>query len=266
VRAHRNGALIDADVDLLDDVEGQATPHFFINGRRIVGAQPFEKFQTLIDEELKNGQARVARGTPPQRVYAEIMATARTAVPPEKKEVPLPTYAVPSKGSPRAQVVIQEFSDFQCPFCARVQPTLRQLMEAYGDRVRIVFRHRPLPMHSDAALAAEAAMEAFRQKGSNGFWTMHDLLFGNAAAEGGLKETALAEYAARMGLDVAAFRSALTRRTHRAAVEAESKVADDADITGTPTFVINGYLVSGAQPLTKFRKAVQRALRDKKTR
>jgi protein-disulfide isomerase len=192
------------------------------------------------------------------------MKDARTAPPPEMKTVPLPARAMPQKGSPRAQVVIQEFSDFQCPFCAQVQPTLAQIIETYGTSVKIVFRHKPLAMHQDAELASEAAVEAFRQKGSPGFWKMHDLMFKNQSAPDGLKTAALEKYAVEAGLDVAAFRSALAQRRHQQTVEDDSKACDDAGIGGTPAFVINGYFVSGAQPFVKFKKVIDRALLDAK--
>jgi protein-disulfide isomerase len=264
IDTHKYKALIDADADLADDVRASGTPHFFINGHRLVGAQPFEKFQAVIDEELERAKARVARGTPAKGVYAQIMKTAQGPGPPEQKTAPLPSYAIPAKGSPRAKVVIQEFSDFQCPFCARVQPTIKELVAGYGDRVRLVFRHKPLAMHGDAPLAAEAAMEAFEQKGSDGFWKMHDLLFRNQVTPDGLGQEALEKYAAEIGLDPARFHAALAGRVHRAAVDAESKAADDAGITGTPAFIINGYFVSGAQPAAKFRKVIDRALSDSK--
>ncbi|HEX9295310.1 MAG TPA: thioredoxin domain-containing protein, partial [Polyangiaceae bacterium] len=166
---HKYKDLIDADAELADNVNATGTPHFFINGRRLVGAQPFEKFQAVIDEELKNAQALVAKGTAPKDVYAEIMKNGKEPPPPEKKQVAAPTSANPFKGGANAKVVIQEFSDFQCPFCGRVEPTIKQIHDTYGDKIKFVWRHKPLPMHPDAPLASEATVEAFKQKGSDGF-------------------------------------------------------------------------------------------------
>jgi len=264
ISAHKYKDLIDADSDLADNVNASGTPHFFINGRRLVGAQPFEKFQSVIDEELKNAQAVAAKGIHPKDVYAEIMKGGKEPPPPEKKTIPAPTGANAWKGGANAKVVIQEFSDFQCPFCGRVEPTVKQITDTYGDKIKFVWRHKPLPMHPDAPLASEAAAEAFKQKGSDGFWKMHDLLFQNQSTPDGLKRPALEKYAEQLGLDMVKFKSSLDNNSHKAEIDADSKIADDAGISGTPAFVINGYFVSGAQPFPKFKKLIDRALAEAK--
>jgi len=264
ISSHKYKEIIDADAELADNVHASGTPHFFINGKRLVGAQPFEKFQTVIDAELKNAQALVAKGVAPKDVYAEIMKSGKEPPPPEKKTVPAPTSANPYKGGANAKVVIQEFSDFQCPFCSRVEPTVKQISDTYGDKVKIVWRHKPLPMHPDAPLASEAAVEAFKQKGSDTFWKMHDVLFQNQSTPDGLKRPALENYAGQLGLDMGKFKSALDNHSHKALVDADAKVGDDAGISGTPAFTINGYFVSGAQPFPKFKKLIDRALAEAK--
>ncbi len=245
-------------------MNASGTPHFFVNGRRLVGAQPFEKFQSVIDDEIKKAEAMVAKGIDKKKLYDEIMKTGKEPPPPEKKEVPAPTAANPFKGGANAKVVIQEFSDFQCPFCGRVEPTVKQILTTYGDKVKFVWRHKPLPMHSDAPLASEATEEAFKQKGSDGFWKMHAVLFQNQSAPDGLKQPALEKYAEQVGLDLPKFKAALESDAHKAKVDADSKAADDAGISGTPAFVINGYFVSGAQPFPKFKKLIDRALAEAK--
>jgi protein-disulfide isomerase len=264
ISSHKFKDLIDADANLGDDVNASGTPHFFINGRRLVGAQPFEKFQSIIDEEIKNAQALVAKGTPASKVYQEIMKNGKEPPPPEKKTLPAPTSANPYKGGANAKVVIQEFSDFQCPFCGRVEPTVKQIMDTYGDKVKFVWRHKPLPMHPDAPLASEATEEAFKQKGSDGFWKMHDILFQNQSTPDGLKRPALEKYAEQLGLDMTKFKAAMDSTPYKAKIDADSKVGDDAGISGTPAFVINGYFVSGAQPFPKFKKLIDRALAEAK--
>lgn len=257
-------ARIDADVELADNVQATGTPHFFVNGRRLVGAQPFEKFKEVIDEELKKAEDLVKSGIAPKDVYAHIIKNGKEPPPPERKEIPAPGPNNPWKGGANAKVVIQEFSEYQCPFCKRVEPTIKQILDTYGDKVKIVFRHKPLPFHPDAPLAAEAAVEAFKQKGNAGFWKMHELLFENQQTPDGLKREALEKYAEQVGLDMTKFRAALDTRAHKAAVEADSKIADAAGISGTPAFVINGYFVSGAQPFAKFKKVIDRALAEAK--
>jgi protein-disulfide isomerase len=263
IATHAHKAVIERDQALADEVEAKGTPTFFVNGRRLVGAQPIEKFRALVDQELASAEARVRAGVRPKALYDTIMKDAKGAAPAERVIVPAPTKASPGKGAPPgARVVVQMFADFQCPFCKRVQPTIDELVAKHRGQVRVVFRHLPLPFHTNAPLAAEAAMEAFAQKGDAGFWAYADLLW---AAQGGdgLERPSLERLAATAGLDLARFRAALDRRTHRAAVEADMDVAKKASISGTPGFAVNDWFVGGAQPLAAFERAVQRALGPK---
>jgi protein-disulfide isomerase len=254
---------IDADMDLADDLQASGTPHFFINGRRLVGAQPYEKFQKIIDEEIKKADDLIAKGTPKDKVYETLTKDGKGAPEPEKKNVPAPTSG-PMKGNMNAKVVIQEFSDFQCPFCSRVEETVKEVMKNYGDKVKLVWRDLPLPMHPDAPLAAEAAREALKQKGPEAFWKMHDKLYEAQKKQDGLKREGLESIAKEIGLDMEKFKTALDTHAHKAAVDADAKAGNDAGISGTPAFVINGYFISGAQPYPKFRKIIERALAEAK--
>jgi len=253
-------SLVQAEA-LADRFAVRGTPSFFINGRRVVGAQPIEHFRKIIDEEEAKAKSLVASGTKPASLYAEIQKQAKGPPEPDRKEVAVDPHA-PSQGPVSAPIVIQEFADFQCPFCSRVEPTLKQALESYPGKVRIVWRNLPLPFHADAGLAAEAAMEAYAEKGNAGFWEMHDKLFKNQGTADGLKRPALEAYAKQIGLDPAKFAKALDETSHKAAIEADSKVAKDAEISGTPSFVINGYFVSGAQPFARFRRLIDRALAE----
>jgi protein-disulfide isomerase len=264
IQTKKHRAAIDADQELADDLSAGGTPTFFINGRRLVGAQPIEKFQAIIDEEITRAGALIAKGTPATKVYETLQANAVKPKPLEMKTVPAPTKASPARGPAGAKVTIQVFSDFQCPFCKRVEPTLANILEAYPGKVRIVWRNAPLPFHKDADLAAEAALEAFQQKGEAGFWKMHGLLFEAQASERGLERPALEKHAGAVGLDMTKFRAALDTGAHKAAVEQDKKIAEAAGINGTPAFVINGYFLVGAQPFAKFRKVIDRALKEAK--
>jgi protein-disulfide isomerase len=250
---------LEESVELAQDFAAGGTPHFFINGRRLAGAQPLEKFQEVIDAQLAQAKAVLARGVPRAQVFAELMKEGKTPPPPEKKQVAAPHTDSPFKGNPNAKVVIQEFSDFQCPFCKRVKPTLAEVEKEFGSKVKIVWRHMPLPFHQDAPLASQAAQEAFAQKGNDAFWKFHDKVFEN---QSDIKRPTLEKIAEELGLDLARFRAALDSEKHKANVERDMKVAQDAGIQGTPAFVINGYFVSGAQPFPAFKKAISRALAD----
>jgi protein-disulfide isomerase len=155
------------------------------------------------------------------------------------------------------------FSDFQCPFCKRVEPTLAAIEKEYGDKVKFVWRNMPLPFHADAPLAAEAAMEAFAQKGNAGFWKMHDKLFeAQGSSEDAIKRPGLEKIAQDIGLDMTKFKAALDSSPHKAKIDADNKIGNDAGINGTPAFVINGYYLSGAQPDAAFKKLITRALKE----
>ena len=251
---------LDQSMELANDFQARGTPHFFINGVRLSGAQPFENFKKTIDEQLALAKALVAKGTPRAKVYEEITKNGKEPPPPEKKEVAAPDASSPFKGGANAKVTIQVFSEFQCPFCKKVKPTLDELEKEYGNKIKVVWRNLPLPFHSDAPLASEAAQEAFAQKGNAGFWKFHDKLF--EGQEQGLKRERLEVVAQEVGLDIEKFKAALDSHKHKAKVDADAKIGNDAGINGTPGFVINGYFLSGAQPAPAFKKLINRALRE----
>jgi protein-disulfide isomerase len=251
---------IDADMELADDVQASGTPHFFVNGRRLVGAQPFEKFQKIIDEEVKkfeDNKGKVAA----KDWYDHLIKDGKGSPEPEKKAAGPAPAGNAWKGADKAKVVIQQWSDFQCPFCSRVEVTVKEVEKNYGDKVKIVWRDKPLPMHPDAPGAAEAGREALKQKGPGAFWKMHEKMFANQQK---LKREDLDGYAKEIGLDMDKFKAAMDNHTHKAAIDADDKAGTDIGISGTPAFVINGYYISGAQPYPKFKKLIDRALAEAK--
>jgi len=259
---------IQAQQTLATSLGARGTPAFFINGRNLRGAQPLAAFTSLVDEELAKAKALVEKGTPRAKVYETIIAkgetgpkTAPAAAAPDANKVydiPVPKKA-PTKGAANAKVVIQEFSDFQCPFCGRVNPTVAQVLKEYGDKVQIVWRDYPLPFHKDAHPAAEAAREVFAQKGDKAFWAYHDLLFQNQKA---LSRENLEKFAEEIGgIDMKAFKAALDSGKHKAAVDADiAAIAKAGARIGTPSFFINGKLLQGAQPYPAFKAAIDAAL------
>lgn len=259
---NRFQAKFDANIELGSDLNARGTPHFFVNGYRIQGAQPFEKFQEVVDAQLAKAKGLVAKGIARDKVYDEIMKEGKEPPPPEKKQVPAPGKDSPVKGPANAKVTIQIFSDFQCPFCKRVEPTLAQLDQEFKDKIKFVWRHDPLPFHQDAPLASQAAQEVFAQKGNKAFWEYHDKLFDAQDKPDGIKRPNLEKLAESMGVDMTKFKAALDKEAHKAVIEADVNVAKQADIQGTPAFVINGYFLSGAQPYPAFKRIVQRALKD----
>jgi len=260
IEAKRYAARIEDDLDEAEELHADGTPHFFINGRRLAGAQPFEAFKAIIDEEIRHAEALIAKGTPRHSVYEAIM---KGAVVGDVRTVP-PRATAPFKGPASAPVIIEEFADFQCPYCTRAEPALAEVAAKYGSRVKLVWRNLPLPFHKHAALAAEAAAEAQHQKGDVGFWAMHDKLFAHQADHdgdgSGLERPALDAYARELGLDVVAFDRALDAHVHKAEIEEDTRAAEAAQINGTPAFVVGGYLVTGAQPFARFQRLIEHVL------
>lgn len=248
--------------DLASDFEARGTPHFFVNGIRLAGAQPFEKFKEVIDAQLAKAKQMVKKGTPRAGVYAQILKDGKSPPPPPKKELGKLPQDAPFKGAKNAKIVIEEFSDFECPFCSRVNPTIKQLLDEYGDEVKIVWRNMPLPFHKNAPLAAEAAFEVYKQKGDAAFWQYHDKLFESQRAPGGIERANLEKFAQELGVNMPAFKEALDKRTHKSRIEADAEAGQKAGISGTPGFVVNGYFISGAQPIGAFKKAVKLAQKD----
>ena len=161
----------------------------------------------------------------------------------------------PFLGPAAAPVTIVEFSDFQCPFCKQVVPTLTQVLSRYGEKVKLVFRDFPIDsLHPQARKAAEAARCAQDQ---GKFWDYHDALFANASKLG---PEQLKTYAQQVGLDLPSFERCLASGTHAAAVQKSVDEGMRLGVTGTPAFFINGELVSGAQPVESFARVIEREL------
>jgi len=276
--SNKHKAQIDAEQKLAQSLGAAGTPSFFINGRSLRGAQPFDAFKALIEEELGKAKAQVAAGTSRNQLYAKIIENAATeqkmidapsapaaaAEPDENKVYQIASAGkYPFKGNANAKVVIQQFSDFQCPFCTRVEPTVKQIVDTYGSKVKVVWRNYPLPFHQNAMPAAEAATEVFLQAGPEKFWKYHELLFANQQA---LSRADLEKYAEQVGgINMAKFKSALDTNKNKAAVQAEMDAVDKAGARiGTPSFFINGKLLQGAQPFDAFKTAIDKALAEAK--
>jgi protein-disulfide isomerase len=166
----------------------------------------------------------------------------------------------PSRGPINAPIEMIEFSDFQCPFCLRANPTITQVLNTYGDRIRLVYRHYPLPNHPNARPAAEASQCANEQ---GKFWPYHDKLF---ASEGRLSDADLKHSAAEVGMDPARFNTCLDTHRFKADVDADIVAGDEAGVSGTPAFFINGRVLTGAQPFDAFKRVIDDELARKRAR
>jgi protein-disulfide isomerase len=258
-----HAAEIAADGDTADDFQANGTPHFFINGRRLVGAQPKAAFAAIIDEEIKRAQGLIDAGTRPEALYDALTKDGHPAPQPEQVAVDALPADDPVRGSARARVTVHEFADFECPFCARAEATMKQIAKSYGDRVRFVWHDLPLPFHEHALPAARAAREARKQRGDSAFWKLHDTLLADRSK---LSRADLDDDARTLGLDMTRWAAALDGDGHSAEIEIDGAAARTLGFTGTPSFVIvgagakRGYTVVGAQDYSKFRRLIERTL------
>ena len=164
----------------------------------------------------------------------------------------------PSIGPANAPITIIEFSDYQCPYCqVWYKQVYQQLLASYPDKLRFVYRDLPLPMHPEAAPAAEAADCAGEQ---NAYWKYHDALFNQ---QYGLSRAAYEHYAADLGLDTKAFAACLDSHRFQGEVQADASDAARVGISGTPSFVVNGRLLIGALPFSEFKKVIDEELAAK---
>jgi protein-disulfide isomerase len=161
----------------------------------------------------------------------------------------------PALGRASAPVTLIEFSDFQCPFCQRVAPTLKRLRETYGDKVRIVWKDFPLTqIHPQAFKAGEAAHCA----GDQGkYWEYHDRLFANQQA---LQPEELKKHATDLGLDGAAFATCLDSSKYGERVRDGVAEGTRLGVNSTPTIYVNGRQLSGAQPYETFVAVIDEEL------
>jgi len=141
---------------------------------------------------------------------------------PDRFKVPVTSDQPTKGGGADALVTIVQWSDYQCPFCTRVEPPLDQIQTDYGDKVRIVWRDNPLPVHKDAMPAAEAAIEAHKQGGDAKFWALHKKLFENQKA---LSRADIEKYSQEVGLDMNKLKAALDNHTHEAKIKADQELA-----------------------------------------
>jgi len=163
----------------------------------------------------------------------------------------------PSKGPKDAKVTIVEYSDFQCPFCVRAYNTIEnQVLKTYGDKVRFYFKHYPLPFHPWAEPAA-IATECAKEQKPEAYWTVYKGLFEGQQQinPGNLKEKVTGMLAGS-GVDMAKFNECFDAKKPLAEVKAQMAEGASVGISGTPGFIINGRLLSGAQPFEQFQAII----------
>ncbi|HZS37074.1 MAG TPA: thioredoxin domain-containing protein, partial [Polyangia bacterium] len=264
---NKYAAQIKSDQDEAAKYGARGTPAFFINGRPLSGAQPFDAFKKVVDEELVNADKAVKAGVPVAQVYDALTRNAKAgaAAPEAPKPQPQPedntVYKVPVgnspvKGNNTAKVTIVQFSDFQCPFCSRVEPTITDLEKDYGKDVRVVWKNNPLPFHPNALPAAEAAMAAAEQ---GKFWEMHDKIF---ADQQHLDAATYEKYAGELGLNMNKFKDAIANHKYVKEIKDDQALAEKFGARGTPSFFINGKPLRGAQPKEQFKSVIDKEIKN----
>jgi protein-disulfide isomerase len=163
----------------------------------------------------------------------------------------------PVRGPAKAKVTIVEFSDFQCPYCAKATVEVKQILAKYPQDVRFIFKQFPLDIHSQAEVAAEASLAAQAQ---GKFWEMHDELYANFRS---ISRARILAWAQELGLDVARFKADLDSHKYLARVTAEEKQGDDAGVAGTPTFYINGKKLNSSFEFAAIDPVIQSEMKKK---
>ncbi len=237
----RRGPITDADIQKVYD-----------ENRDRVGAS------TVAD--LKDSITKFIIGNRDAQNVAVLVSELKAAGPAVSIALDPPRYEVviadhdPTRGPADAPITIVEFSEYQCPFCARVTPTLKALEQKYAGKIRFVFKDFPLQNHLQAPKAAEAAHCA----GDQGkYWELHDRLFANQQL---LQVPELKKHAAAIGLDQAAFDTCLDSGKHADNVQADLDLGSQMGVGSTPTLYINGRIVTGAQPLPLFESIIDEEL------
>ncbi len=254
-------AKVDADLELGGRVGVRGTPHFFVNGETMSGAQPLDAFAETVERKLEEVAQMREDGVADDQIYVASIQrhlgdddgpAERAADQPQREAADVHMVdvhdddAIKGAAEDDVLVTIMEFSSFQCPFCARGAETMRQLLEKHGDEVRLVFKHFPLGNQQMAEPASRAAIAAGNQ---GKFWEMYDLIYENQRQ---LSDDKLTELAQQIGVNMDRWRTDWEASETAELVQRAQREGRSAGVRGTPGFLINGIVVSGAQPLNVF--------------
>ncbi len=214
---------------------------------------PYEKVRPQILSHIHDLRVAKARA----EYVKNLKSQANIAVTLDPPGVKMAVDGAPTLGAKNAPVTLVEYADYECPYCQQVYPTLRKLEHDFDGKLSVVFKDCPLPMHSHARKAAEAAICA----GSQGkFWEYHNILFENP---GKLETSQLKDDAKTLGLNTSDFDKCLDSGAEAAKVQKGVQEAQELGLTGTPSFFINGHYYSGAMKYDALREVVEQELATK---
>lgn len=214
---------------------------------------------------LEKGGSALGTKTAPEQQTAPNQQPPQDAPSGKPKEV---TDKDHIRGNKNAKVTLIEYSDLECPFCKNFHPTTNDLLEAYGDKIRLVYRHYPLPFHQNAQKEAEAAECVAELSGNDAFWNFVDKIFERTTANGtGFALEDLGPLAAEIGVDQARFQECLDSGKYEKLVKDQVTEGAAAGVSGTPsTFIVdakgNNKLIVGAQSFDNFKAAIDEALKQ----
>ena len=246
-------ALLKDEIEKRVKIADDEVQKFYDAHKDRFGTRTFEQVSDMIRNQLKSQKQ--------QEAMQEYVDALRKGAGFENDLKP-PRYEVASGGSSTgpadAPITVVEFSDFECPFCKRADPIVRQMLERYPTQVRFIYRDFPLDrIHQKARGAAEAA----RCAGEQGkYWDYHHLLFDKSPA---LTPDDLKNYAKQLGLDEAKFDECISQHRFKDVIEADLKAGEGASVSGTPAFFINGLPVAGVRSIDEIAKAIDDELAKK---
>jgi protein-disulfide isomerase len=215
--------------------------------------RPFAEVKTQLRDGYKQAKIRQAR----EDYLKSLRADSNVVVLLSAPRVEVAYDPARLRGNPKAPVMIVEFSDYQCPYCHQVEPTVKEVLAKYGDKVSLSYRDFPLTaIHSQAMISAEASRCALEQ---GKFWEYHDQLF--TASK--LEKNDLIEYARNLKLDDKQFESCLSSEKYKADIEKDEQAGRKAGVNGTPGFFVNGLEISGAKPKDDFERVIDDELARK---
>jgi len=210
------------------------------------GGRPYKVIQPLLIAAMQRHQMRVEH----ELLMAKLRTASAVTVSLVAPRAEVPSAGHPWTGGKDAAVTIVEFSDFQCPYCRAAEPTLKQVRDKYGDRIKLVYMDFPLPMHPHSLDAANAG----RCAGEQGkFWQFHDAMFADQTK---LDPASLKNTATKAGLDAKKFDACFDSKKMVPAIKADQTLGSGVGVNGTPTFFINGREVVGAESVQSFSEII----------
>lgn len=240
--SHKYLTQVYRDSLLASEVAANTYPNVMVNGVRLSTPKTYDRLKPIIEEQIKKAEEQAkATGKSGNALYAELIKGGKTF---EQMAGPKQSFDLqgsPILGKADAKIQVAVFEDFQCPFCAKVGPNVKEFQKRFPNDVAVVFKHMPLDIHDKAQIASEASMAALQQ-GQDKFWAYHDILFNNQSA---LDMDNLKKYAEQAGLDMAKFNKDLEAGVGKNVISRDTQEGGKAGVSGTPSVYVNGMKYQG---------------------